>query len=196
MHACRPATITATRRLGAIAATLALLGSACSLEIGEEAEAPRTTPSTTVAEEAPRTTPSSTPETAGEEAETAAEAPASDDCTSVLSVEEINEIFQVSIIEINGGGGFCLVVWADDAVGSMNTFSADDAQMWREANTRKFDEAAAGGVLLEGGERGYITDVSVAAIDDGGRVYDFIVPDSIEIPDGALDRVAEIFLAK
>lgn len=196
-----PSIKTTRRRIGALVATFVLLGSACSSDSSEDTEASSPSTSTTIAEEVATTAPSSTTEAPAEPAED--DAPAPDDCRSVLSEEEINEIFQTTIVEINGSGSFCRVSWVPNAIGAMNTFSADDAEMWRENNSRSFDDAAErGGVLLEGGERGYIHDATVAVIGDSGRVYVLGVAEDadplygIAIPDGALERVAEIFLAK
>ncbi|NOX28714.1 MAG: hypothetical protein GXP35_01470 [Actinobacteria bacterium] len=122
-----------------------------------------------------------------------------DGCDAVLTPDEIDSVFGTTV-EINGGRKFCTIIFASDAVGSINVFDGSEADEAIEVNLANFaddDRASFGGVLLEDG-RGFVDGDSVVVRGDSGRVFTFDVPDSVSVPDvqAAMQEIADLLLTR
>lgn len=122
-------------------------------------------------------------------------------CESVVSPAEIDEAFGTSVQEINGGGGFCNIIYAADFIGGLVIVPADEAQVALDVLVEsETGQGRAPQVLSEDGARGFTNQQSIVVITDSGRLINFGVP----IPevlgpvdlDAAIAQMAELLLMR
>ena len=173
----RPGAFSRVRGQIALAIALALVAIGCSSDPSEQAtptaqeqvvddsqpvEADAEQP---IEEEAPVETSTSTTTTELTQNEpTASEL----SCESVVSPAEIDEAFGTSVQEINGGGGFCNIIYSADFIGGLVIVPADEAQVALDVLVEsETGQGRAPQVLSEDGARG----LSLIHISEPTRPY-------------------------
>ena len=178
----------------AIAAALAL--AAC----GGESEDSATSSDSTAAEGTPDTTAETVAESTDDEPIAEANVVSGGDgCDQVLTPEEYESIFGTSV-EVTGSGQTCQLIFASDAVGTLQAFSSSKAEDATDAllTQSKVDEAvSAGGVLLENA-RGYVVKNSAIVVGDSGTVFRLDTPENVDVADiqATMQQVAALLVTR
>ena len=194
-------------QIGTVAAALVLLLAACGsgddVATADGAATESETATTTELAESedesqPETTEAAAEETTEETtAPTGSEAP----CGQVVSQEEFETLINKSV-EFTGGPTNCLVIYADDSVGSMSVFSGNRAVDVSNELIAKFTEqiqsAPDSGIVLDDG-RGYVVlDGTVGVLGESGNFYQVVIPDNagVESLDVVVQNIADLLLTR
>lgn len=148
-------------------------------------DVPATT--TSVADDAPTTT----------EAAVADEASAELPCGGELTVDEVDAILGTSA-EMKGVPSNCLIVFADDAVGSYSRWTGATADEALQVNLDSFNTGSKGaGTLLDDG-RGYVAESQLVVRGDSGAVYSLNIPDNLDLADTevAMSAFLDLLIAR
>ncbi len=147
-------------------------------------------------EPAPTSEPSS--ESDAVESEAGPGADTSPDCSTALTVEEVDALFNTAA-EITGAGSFCNIILRDDAVAGFNAFTDDQADEALAIQSERFEQFAitsSTGVTLPD-DRGFVFDGKAIVRADSGTVYLFSIGELGDIDTQAtLESLAELLIVR